>query len=54
MMMDDSPTFLEDQIQNKIMERLQNELALTYLISPASSVNVDNEMCSTAISEKLA
>ena len=31
MMMDDSTTFQEEQIQNSIMEKLLNELALTYL-----------------------
>ena len=38
MMMDDSTTFQEEQIQNRIMERSENEFSLTYLPRSQSSL----------------
>ena len=34
MIMDDSTTFQEEQIQNRVMKRLENELSLTYIHLP--------------------
>ena len=52
MMMVDSTTFQEEQIQNRIMGRLENEFCLTCLLRGQSTFG--EEMCSRANLGKLA